>query len=270
MDIAGKSMRGDVGTGRLRIGDLRTGSLSVGDLSIWRVLLLIFVPTSLLTVAYISAGYLLQDTLPSLLVMFLAAALILFPIQLLVVLSASKKEYGSYSLRSAFSRHQNLSWWKIIAYSLLLWGFAGIMSVTIAPLEAMLFAPIAQSIVPPYFDWTNIDYLQRYSRNILLLTCAVYAILNVFIGPVVEELFFRGYLTSKLSRFGSYAPFIVTVLFSLYHFWLPFSNLFRIMAFLPAYYVAWKKKNIYIAIVFHCLCNLASTIGFIAAVSAIL
>lgn len=243
------------------------------NLSMRRVLCLIFAPTSLLTLTYVLAGHWLQDTIPSLLLFFLLAMFMLFPIQFFVVLSASKKAYGSYTLKSAFSYHQPLSWWKIVLYGALLWGFAGLMTVTIAPLENMLFAPIAERlahILPPYFDWNNLEYLQQYPRNILLLTCFVYFILNGFVGPIVEELFFRGYLTEKINRFGKYAPFIMTVLFSLYHFWLPFSNVFRTIIFYAAAYVAWKKKNIYIAIVFHVLSNLVSAIGFFVAVSAFL
>jgi uncharacterized protein len=246
---------------------------TTGNLSMWKVLLLIFIPPALLMAAYALAGYLLQDTIPSLLLFYFLALSILFPIQLLVILFASKKEYGGYSLRSAFSNYQKLNWWKIVLYGALLWGFAGLMTVTVAPLEALLFAPISErltAIIPPYFDWTNIAYLQRYSSNILLLTCAAYLILNGFVGPIVEELFFRGYLTTKISRFGKYAPLIVTVLFSLYHFWSPFSNLFRIIVFYPAAYMAWRMKNIYIAIVFHVLSNVTSAIGFIVAVSAFL
>mgnify|MGYP006285904195 FL=1 len=243
------------------------------NLSMRRVLCLIFVPTSLLSLTYVLTGHLLQDSIPSLLLFFLLAMFMLFPIQFFVVLSASKKEYGSDTLKSAFSYHQKLSWWKIALYGSLLWGFAGLMTVTIAPLENMLFAPITERlahILPPYFDWNNFEYLQQYSRNMLLFTCFVYFILNGFVGPIVEELFFRGYLTAKVDRFGKYTPFIMTVLFSLYHFWLPFNNLFRIIVFYAAAYVAWKKKNIYIAIVFHVLSNLVSAVGFIVAVSAYL
>ncbi|WDV47675.1 CPBP family glutamic-type intramembrane protease [Clostridiaceae bacterium M8S5] len=251
---------------------METLNKKIGDnLSISRVLLLVFVPTSLLTLVYILAGY-LQNTIPSLLLFFLLAMVILFPIELWIVLRASKKTYGSYSLKSAFSNHQKLRWWVIFLYGSSLWGFAGIMSATIAPLENMLFAPISNlltSIIPTYFDWNNIDYLKQYPKNILVLTCVVYFIFNGFIGPIVEELFFRGYLTSKISRYGKYAPIIITVLFSLYHFWLPFNNLFRIVVFFPAAYLAWKKKNIYISIVFHCLCNIISAIGFISAINAI-
>jgi uncharacterized protein len=243
------------------------------NLSMRRVLFLVFAPTSLLTLAYVLAGHLLQDSIPALLLFFLLAMVMLFPVQLFVVALASKRQYGSYSLKSAFSDHQELSWWKIVLYGSLLWGFAGLMTVTLAPLETMLFAPIVERlapILPPYFDWNNLAYLQQYPRNILLLTCVVYFTLNGFIGPMVEELFFRGYLTAKIDRFGKSAPFIMTVLFSLYHFWLPFSNVFRIIVFYAAAYVAWKKKNIYIAIVFHVLSNLVSAVGFIAAVSAFL
>ncbi len=59
---------------------------------------------------------------------------------------------------------------------------------------------------------------------------------------------------------------LIAVLFSLYHFWLPFNNIFRITIFAPVAYVAYRKKNLYISICFHCLCNLISVIGFIAGV----
>jgi uncharacterized protein len=237
-----------------------------------KVLLLIFVPSALLTLAYVGAGTILGDRLPTLLIFFVLALLILFPVQLFVVVWASRKEYGRYSLQSAFSKHQKLSWWKILLTGSMLWGFAGILSVTLAPLEAVLMAPLSDRLLaalPPSFDWTSGEVLQQYSRSILLVTAGLYFVLNGFVGPVVEELFFRGYLTSKISRYGSFAPVIMTVLFSLYHFWLPFSNIFRIAAFLPAYYLAWKWKNIYIAIVFHVLSNLVSAVGFFAAVSAV-
>ena len=47
------------------------------------------------------------------------------------------------------------------------------------------------------------------------------------------------------------------------HFWLPFNNILRILVFAPVAYVAYKKKNIYISIGTHCLCNLISSISFV-------
>lgn len=251
--------------------NLNDGKKIQDNISLTKLFGLIFIPTSLLTITYIILGQ-LQDTIPSILLFYVLASVILFPIELFVVFGASKKKYGSYSLKSAFTNHEKMSRLKIFIYGILLFGFAGLMSVTIAPLEIMLTAPLADKlthIMPAYFDWNNMEYLKQYSKNILLITFVVFFTFNVIIGPIVEELFFRGHLTSEISRFGKGSPFIITVLFSLYHFWLPFNNLFRIVVFLPAAYFAWKKKNIYISMVFHCLCNLFSTISFIVALYAV-
>jgi len=238
------------------------------DLPMWKVLLYIFVPTSILTMTYIGIGHIsaVQKVIPSLLLFFLLALLILFPIEILVVCFASKKAFGRYSLKSAFTNHQKLPWWQIALLGSLAWLFAGLMAFTIAPLENLLFAPISirlSGLLPAYFDWTIFEYLENYTRSTLVLTAVVVIIFNGFVGPITEELFFRGYLTARISRFGKFAPLIITVLFSLYHFWLPFNNLFRIIAFFPAFYITWKKRNIFISIVTHCLSNIFSTISII-------
>jgi uncharacterized protein len=254
---------------------IQNNKTGTSGLQMWQVLLLIFIPTTLLTLAYIIIGHLpaVQNALPSVLLFLLLATLILFPIELLVVLLASKKEFGRYSLQSAFINHQKLPWWQIALFGTLTWGFAGLMVVTVVPLENMLFAPLSawlSSLLPAYFDWTNIAALEDYTRPVLIVTVTAYFILNGLVGPIIEELFFRGYLTAKISRYGKYAPLIMTVLFSLYHFWLPFNNLFRIAAFYPAFYLTWKKKNIFIAMVCHCLSNLFTAINFFLIVRTIL
>ncbi len=241
------------------------------DLSLIKVAFLVFFPTILLTGCYVLLGN-AQKALPSLLLYFVLASLTNLPIELAVILYSSKKAFGTYSIKSAFVNQKKASWKRTLLFSVLLFGLAGILSVTVGPFENWATAPIASKlleVMPAYFDWTNMEYLRQYPKSILLLTCIVYGLFNVLVGPVIEELYFRGYLTSKISRFGMLAPVIITVLFSLYHLWLPLQNLFRICAFLPAAYIAWKEKNIYISILFHCLCNLVSTISFIVTLFAV-
>lgn len=254
---------------------IQSDEKGTNELKIWQVLLLVFIPPSLLMLAYAGIGQLpaVQNAIPSLLLFFLLALLILFPIELLVVLVASKKEFGRYSLKSAFINYQKIPWWQIALFGMLTWGFAGLVTVTILPLENQLFASLSQRLserIPAYFDWTNIAYMERYTTTSLILTAVVLFVFNGFVGPIIEELFFRGYLTAKISRYGKLTPLIVTVLFSIYHFWLPFNNLFRIMAFFPAFYLTWKKKNIFIALVCHILSNLFSSIGLILMIISIL
>lgn len=193
----------------------------------------------------------------------------LVPIELGIILLASKKEDGVYSLKSAFLGQEKLVTWKVLIIAFIFFGSAGLLSVFIAPIENQIFAEIRATVLnylPTGFDWTNYEYLKSFSKPILIFTCVYYGVFNVLIGPITEELFFRGYLTSHYEKQSFFTPILITILFSCYHFWLPFNNVFRILAFAPVAYVAYKKKNLYISIFFHCFCNLFSVIGFALAV----
>lgn len=228
----------------------------------------VLIPTSLLSLTYLVLGCLFQK-IPYLLLFCILGTVILVPVELGMILSASKKEYGTYSLKSALSGQEKMPVWQILMIAMLFFGMAGLFSALIAPLENQVFAAIRASVLnklPAGFDWTNMEYLRSFPRPILIFTYIYYSIFNILIGPITEELFFRGYLTSHYEKQNRFTPILIAVLFSLYHFWLPFNNVFRILIFAPVAYVAYRKKNLYISICFHCLCNLISVIGFIVGV----
>ena len=231
------------------------------------LLLRIFVPTTVLSLSYLILGHFCN--MPYILLFCILGTVILVPIELGMILLASKKEYGEYSLKSAFDGQEKLALWKIVLIAFVFLGVAGLLSAFIAPFENQIFAQMRTALLnglPTGFDWTNYEYIKSFSKPTLILTCVYYGIFNVLIGPITEELFFRGYLTSHYKKQGLFTPILITVLFSLYHFWLPFHNAFRILAFAPVAYVAYKKKNIYISIWFHCMCNLFSAGGFVLVV----
>lgn len=228
----------------------------------------VLIPTSLLSLTYLVLGCLFQE-IPYLLLFCILGTVILVPVELGMILSASKKEYGTYSLKSALSGQEKMPVWQILLIAMLFFGMAGLFSALIAPLENQVFATIRASVLnklPAGFDWTNMEYLRSFPSSILIFTYIYYSIFNILIGPITEELFFRGYLTSHYEKQNRFTPILIAVLFSLYHFWLPFNNVFRILIFAPVAYVAYRKKNLYISICFHCLCNLISVIGFIVGV----
>lgn len=124
-------------------------------------------------------------------------------------------------------------------------GVAGLLSAFVAPLENQIFAQMRTALLnrlPIGFDWTNYEYITSFSKPTLILTCIYYGIFNVLIGPITEELFFRGYLTSHYKKQGLFVPIFITVLFSLYHFWLPFHNAFRILAFAQLHMLHIRKR----------------------------
>ncbi|MFA9464007.1 MAG: lysostaphin resistance A-like protein [Velocimicrobium sp.] len=231
------------------------------------LLLRIFIPTLVLSLTYLLLGNFCK--MPYLLLFCILATVILVPIELGVILSASKNEYGTYSLKSAFTGQEKIPIWQTLIIAFVFFGIAGLLSTFIAPIENQIFAEMRATVLnnlPAGFDWTNYEYLKSFSRPVLILTCVYYGVLNVLLAPITEELFFRGYLTSHYEKQSAFTPILIAVLFSLYHFWLPFNNIFRILVFAPVAYVAYKKKNMYISIFFHCFCNLFSAISFILVV----
>lgn len=228
------------------------------------LLLRIYIPTLLLSLTYLLLGHFCK--MPHLLLFCTLGTVILVPIELGLILSASKKEYGTYSLKSAFTGQEKLPIWQVLIIAFIFFGIAGLFSILIAPIEIQIFAEIRAIVLnnlPAGFDWINYGYLKSFSRPMLILTCVYYGIFNVLLGPITEELFFRGYLTSHYEKQSAFTPILISILFSLYHFWLPFNNIFRILAFAPVAYVAYKKKNMYISIFFHCFSNLFSVISFV-------
>lgn len=225
------------------------------------------VPSAIFTALYIALGMVWQS-IPAVALFFILSSLTLFVFELALVLSANKREYGQVGLQIVFSKCKRMNWWKIFLYGFALFCIAGLMSVTVGALEDAIFFQASKhfyTILPGYFNWSNFELMKQYPKSIVVFTAIFYFLMNVLICPMIEEIYFRGYLTEKMRGYGIAAPILVSVAFSFYHWWLPFNNIFRICVFAIAFTVAYKKENIYISIVFHCLCNLFSSIGFITA-----
>lgn len=229
---------------------------------------MVFGTTGLFTALYLITGIALPQ-LPTLLILCLLGVLFLMPVEWFLMLRQSKIDYGKYSLKAALIGQDKQPIIQTLFFAFVLFGVAGIFSFTVQPLENMLLFALRErllSFLPIGFDWNNIEYIKSFPKNIILATCAIYFIFNVFIGPITEEFFFRGYLTVYNNKYGKWTPAIITIVFSLYHFWLPFQNIFRIIIFLPMAYISYQKKNLYICMTAHILCNLFATLSFIIAV----
>lgn len=229
---------------------------------------MVFGTTGLFTALYLITGIALPQ-LPTLLIFCILGGSFLVPTEWFLILRQSKKDYGKYSLKAALIGQEKQPIIKTLFWALLLFGVAGIFSFTILPLENRLLFSFREkllSFLPARFDWDKIENIKRFPKNIIIITCVVYFIFDVFVGPITEEFFFRGYLTAHNNKYRNRTPVIITVIFSLYHFWLPFQNIFRIFVFLPMAYISYRKRNLYICMTSHILCNLFSTISFIAAV----
>ncbi len=192
---------------------------------------------------------------------------VLLPFELYVILCASKKEYGKYSLRSALTYNNKIKPRKLLLKAIILFCIAGAVATLVGNIETQFMTSTVFKFVPDYFKIEDfINQTTQYSSETILFTCILYVVANAFVLPVIEELFFRGYLMSRIKRFGKFTPLIITVLFSLYHFWAPWSNIMRILAIYPYNYSVLKNKNIYIGIIVHCAINICSCASLLYAV----
>jgi membrane protease YdiL (CAAX protease family) len=100
-----------------------------------------------------------------------------------------------------------------------------------------------------------------YSQNELLVTALLVLMGSALAAPVVEELYFRGFLLPRMPRaLGRTAPLVHTLLFALYHLWTPWLAPTRILAVLPLTYVALRVRSVVPGIVAHVVLNILDVV----------
>jgi len=206
---------------------------------------------------------------PSGTALFVAIGAILIPFELGYLLYQGKKRNGTFSLKGIVLFREPMSWWQYIVLGLPVFLWLGLVFVVVAPpLDQILIDRLFAWVPDWFFLFGRTEQLAQYSKSALAITAIVNLILNGIAGPVVEELYFRGYLLPRLSRLKGWAPPINVLLFSLYHFFTPWQNVIRIIAFVPLVYAVCWKRNIYLGMFVHCAGNTFGAIGMLALVFA--
>jgi uncharacterized protein len=222
--------------------------------SIVRTVVLHLLPGALITLFYIGAAPVVRSLgFPSIMAIFLAIAFVLIPFQLGYLAYRARQDGVSLSQLVHYREPVPRGQFIVLVASLFAW--SGIIYVLVYPPLDALFIDNLFFWVPGWFFFAE-EFVQ-YSTTALLITWVVGLVLNGVAGPVVEEVYFRGYLLPRMARFGAWAPFLNTVLFSLYHFFTPWQNLARILWVTPMVYAAWWKRSIYLAMAVHVLGNVA-------------
>jgi uncharacterized protein len=234
--------------------------------SIGRAVVLHLLPGALITLFFALAAPVARGLgLPSLLAILLAIPFVLIPFELGYLLREGKRRNGRLSLEGVVLYRQPIPRWQfaVLLIGLFLW------SAVAFGLLALLDAPLIEALFRWLPDWFFLDEdLSAYTRPVLVATWVLGLLANGLAAPIVEELYFRGYLLPRISRFGGWAPLINTVLFSLYHFFTPWQLLGRILALLPMVYVVWWRRNIYIGMVVHCLGNTVTMLALLPIILA--
>ena len=180
--------------------------------------------------------------------MFVALA----PVQLGLLLWLGRQRNGRYSLRGVLRYvDKPLPRGKLVAMvaGLIVWFV--VVSFALTVLDSVIYES--------FFTWVPFQdagasattYLDGYPRSVMLITLAACIPLTGLSFPIIEELYFRGFLLPRLSHLGRWAPVLNAVLFSLYHFWSPWVFLSRVIFTFPAPWFVWKKRDLRLSIGMH-------------------
>jgi len=115
-------------------------------------------------------------------------------------------------------------------------------------------------------DWIKMDNINISEIKYFYLIYPIYFLLDGLIVPIIEELYFRGYLLPRMEMFGKIAPLVNAIIFSMYHLFSPDQNITRILFLIPMVYSVWINRNIKIGIIFHCTMNVVAHIFVISTI----
>lgn len=186
----------------------------------------------------------------------LPGALVIIVSEILILRGMKKKSSEHHNAKFSAAFRQTLKWWEYALWVLVPLVFSLLFLTTLGPVLDDFLMTRCFAWLPAWLLPTAVDY--SVFRGDPLAICLITAgiLLSGLVVPIVEELYFRGFLLSRLMRLKWWAPVVNVVLFSLYHFFTPWANLSRIIVLLPMVVIVYWKRNIYIGIIVHCLINL--------------
>ena len=233
--------------------------------SIGQSVVLHLLPGAIATAVYIlSVPFFMRRGYPSITALYLPMILTAILVEGGYLLYQAQKKDGARSLTNVINYREPVPWWMYILFPLLILVWGVLVTGLVSPVDNLLLKR-GFAWLPDWYALRNLlDIKTMYSHEAILITFGCALLLNVFVGPIVEELYFRGHLLPRLSRFGRWAPLLNVLLFSLYHLWTPWQFLSRVVLLVPMVYVVWWKRNIYLGMIAHCLLNLIGTVVLFA------
>jgi uncharacterized protein len=178
------------------------------------------------------------------------------PLELGYLALYAKRTTGSWNVREAVSYRERLPLRRMV---LLAVGLAAWMLVFITASQVVLDTWIADR----FFTWlpdailqmSTVDGGDAIGTGTLIVLLACFFVFNGLVGPVAEELYFRGHLLPRIDRFRTGAPVINAILFSLYHMWTPWRWPSILIGFLPMSWMAWRKRSVWPSMTAHIIVN---------------
>lgn len=237
-------------------------NIGIEQHSLPRSVCLHLLPGAVVSIAYLLIARPLSEAgFPSMFALCVAYVGIV-PLELGYLLYLGRKRVGRLTLEGIVLYREKLSPLQYLIWVPLLFVISAGLLFALTPLSDLLFESFFQWVP----GWALLDPGSKtYGRATLIITIIVVAVFVVVVYPVIEELYFRGYLLPRITRLGNGAIIVNSLLFGIYHFLEPWSLVARFVALIPVLWIVRRKENITIVIIIHCLGNLAALAALIQA-----
>ena len=177
------------------------------------------------------------------------------PLVLGILLHQSREQSGRFSLRDVIAYRRPVPLWQYLIFVPLLciWYFQA--SSIWTSLQQDLFTSLPW--LPRWLE-NPLTFIDQgpYSPQVTMIALGLALISSGIIAPIIEELYFRGFLLPRIDRLGVWAVLLNVSLFAFHHLWTPLLNPGRILAWFPIIFIVWRKQNIYIGLYVHLITNL--------------
>jgi uncharacterized protein len=230
------------------------------------IVLHLFPGVALTSFIVLAAPFLEARGIPALFALFAGIGLVIVPLELGYLLVHAKRTTGTFSLRETVGYRERLPRRR---FAKLAAGLTAWFLLWLAISTALVDAWLAET----FFGWMP-DAILQFSRvsetgepvstGLLVAFVVIAFVFNGFVGPIVEELYFRGHLLPRMEHLGRGAPVLNTVLFLLYHLWTPWQVPLRIIGLLPTVWTTWRTRCLRLSMTVHVTVNLVFVTAFLA------
>lgn len=220
-------------------------------------------PGALTTIAFIALKSIIGSTAyPPLLAFLLAILFIDLPVLLGIMLYAGRELNGRLSLSGVVPYREKVSWGMFALIFIGAFVVVFLLITLITPINTFLTERLFSGLPQWIFLEEQSQYL-AYAKHILVIVFTFQLLVTGIALPWVEELYFRGYLLPRISRYGLWTPLIGGLFFGLYHSWQPFGffTVFLLGTVL-SYIVIWKH-DIRLSISLHVFANTFARLAFL-------
>ncbi|MFH1998808.1 MAG: CPBP family intramembrane glutamic endopeptidase [Planctomycetota bacterium] len=198
----------------------------------------------------------IQNGLTAYLALLITIPACLVPVELGMILlfRAKSTEKRSLSEMIGYCRHGTAAEYVMLPFFLFL--FCGALSIAVKPLSQYIETHLPAWLPAWATQEALVQGLVACSPAQRTITLGLAVLISGFVAPVVEEIYFRGFLLPRMERWGWAAPVVNALLFAAYHFYFPGNVPHIFVAFLPISYFVMVRKNWRIGLIVHSAFNL--------------